>query len=34
MTSSRYPDSKIVDYHNAVAEDIPFFWQKIERNLT
>ena len=26
--------SKIVNYHNAVAEDIPFIWQKIERNLT
>jgi hypothetical protein len=26
--------SKIVNYHNAVAEDIPFIWQKIEINLT
>jgi len=26
--------SKIVNCHNAVAEDIPFIWQKIERNLT
>ena len=26
--------SKIVNYHNAVAEDIPFIWQKIKRNLT
>ena len=26
--------SKIVNYHNAIAEDIPFIWQKIERNLT
>jgi len=26
--------SKIVNYHNAVGEDIPFIWQKIERNLT
>jgi len=25
--------SKIVNYHNAVAEDIPFIWQKFERNL-
>jgi hypothetical protein len=32
MTSSRYPDSTIVNYHNAVAEDIPFICQKIERN--
>jgi hypothetical protein len=24
----------IVNYQNAVAEDIPFIWQKIERNLT
>jgi hypothetical protein len=34
ITSSRYPDSKIVNYHNAAEEDIPFIWQKIERNLT
>jgi len=27
-------DSKIVSYHIAVAEDIPFIWQKIERDLT
>jgi hypothetical protein len=26
--------SKIVNYHNVVVEDIPFIWQKIERNLT
>jgi hypothetical protein len=26
--------SKIVNYLNAGAEDIPFIWQKIERNLT
>ena len=26
--------SKIVNYHNAVAEYILFIWQKIERNLT
>ena len=26
--------SKIVNYHKAVVEDIPFIWQKIERNLT
>jgi catalase len=26
--------SKIVNYHNAFAEDIPFIWQEIERNLT
>jgi len=26
--------SKIVNYHNAVAEDVPFIWQKIERDLT
>ena len=26
--------SKIVNYHNPVAEDIPFIWQKIEGNLT
>jgi len=26
--------SKIVNYHNAVAEDIPFIWQKTERELT
>ena len=26
--------SKIVNYHNTVAEDIPFIWQTIERNLT
>jgi len=26
--------SKIVNYYNAVAEDIPFIWQKIERNVT
>jgi hypothetical protein len=26
--------SKIVIYHNAVAEDIWFGWQKIERNFT
>ena len=25
---------KIVNYHNAVAEDIPLIWQKIERDLT
>ena len=25
---------KTVNYHNAVAEDIPFIWQKIEINLT
>ena len=25
--------SKIVNYDNAVAEDIPFIWQKIERDL-
>jgi len=27
-------DSKIVNYHNAVAEDILFIWQKIDRNQT
>ena len=26
--------SKIVNYHNAVAEHIPLIWQKIERNVT
>jgi len=26
--------SEIVNYHIAVAEDIPFIWQKIERELT
>ena len=26
--------SKIVNYHNEVAEDIWFGWQKIERNVT
>jgi hypothetical protein len=26
--------SKIVNYHSAVVEDIPFIWQKIEINLT
>jgi len=26
--------SKILNYHKAVAEDIPFIWQKIEKNLT
>jgi len=26
--------SKIVSYHNTVAESITFIWQKIERNLT
>ena len=26
--------SIIVNYHNADAEEIPFIWQKIERNLT
>jgi len=26
--------SKIVNYHNVVAEDIPFIWQKTERELT
>ena len=26
--------SNIVNYHNAVAEDIPFIWQKIERKPT
>jgi len=26
--------SETVNYHNAVAEDIPFIWQRIERNLT
>jgi len=26
--------SKIANYHNAVAEDIHFIWQKIEINLT
>jgi hypothetical protein len=26
--------SKIVNYYNAAAEDIPFIWQKIERYLT
>ena len=26
--------SKTVNYHNTVAQDIPFIWQKIERNLT
>jgi hypothetical protein len=24
----------ILNYQNAVAEEIPFIWQKIERNLT
>jgi hypothetical protein len=24
----------VVDYQNAVAEGIPFIWQKSERNLT
>ena len=26
--------SKIVNHHNAVLEDIPFIWQKTERELT
>jgi len=26
--------SKIVNHHNAVAEDIPFIWKKTERELT
>jgi len=26
--------SIIVNYHNVVAEDIPFIWQKTERELT
>jgi hypothetical protein len=26
--------SKIVNYHNAFVEDIPFIWQKIEINVT
>jgi len=26
--------SNVVNYRNAVVEDIPFIWQKIERNLT
>jgi len=25
---------KILNQHNAVAEDIPFIWQKTERELT
>jgi len=37
MTSSRYcfdHGYEIVNYLNAVAEDIAFIWQKVERDLT
>jgi len=30
--ASSVHNSKIVNYHNAVAEGIPFIWQKIERS--
>jgi len=34
IKSFLFHSSKIVIYHNAVAEDIRFGWHKIERNLT